>query len=151
MTISYVSAAHENSVGPLLKGLKNLMRPHSCRAQGPDGSHIRRILQPAHASQVSPCIGAPVTQKTDYRWFEVFAGHPDSPSLSTETYRAARANSSYAALKQFSLKIVPDYLLTRTARVQSARRSVDSKIRLIWRFLTGMWPRSLRSPCKAPC
>lgn len=86
MTISDVSAAHKDSISPFLKSFQNLMRSNGRRAESSDGSHIWRILQPAYSGQVSPCIGAPVAQKTDYGWFEVFVGHPHSSSLSTEAY-----------------------------------------------------------------
>jgi hypothetical protein len=69
MAVTEVSTGHEDTVGPLLKGLDYKNRIHPTGAHHTYRSDIGRILQSGDARQVGTGIGAPVAQKGyDFRF-----------------------------------------------------------------------------------
>jgi hypothetical protein len=72
MAVAEMSAGHQNTVAPAFECLNNKKRIHATRTHDPDGSHIRRVLKPGHPCQVSPGIGAPVTEKGNDFGFNLF-------------------------------------------------------------------------------
>jgi hypothetical protein len=68
MAFSEMSAAHKNTVHPLLKSAQDMVRRYTRRAHHPHGLDIRRVLQTTDPSQVSSSVHSPCTNKTyDFR------------------------------------------------------------------------------------
>lgn len=79
MAISDVSATHKDAVSTFLKGLEDLVRTYSGRAQCSNGSEVWWILKTAHPCQIGAGISAPITQETNDCRFKLFTGHSCSP------------------------------------------------------------------------
>ena len=63
MAVTRMSAGDPNSVGTLPEGSQEKFGIHPAGAGHPDGSYVRRILQPAHPGKIRCSVGAPVAKK----------------------------------------------------------------------------------------
>jgi hypothetical protein len=73
MAFPEVSAHHDDPVRPALEGLEHEIGVHHARAHHAHGTHVRRILQPAHTRQVPAGVSAPVAEKPQNHRFKPFA------------------------------------------------------------------------------
>ena len=79
MAITDVSAADENPVGAALERPEDMMRADGCRAHGPNGKDMRRLLHAVNTGEVRRSIGTPTAKKRDDLWFELISFHLVSP------------------------------------------------------------------------
>ena len=71
MTFTEVSTSNENTVCSHLKGFQNVFKGNGRRAHDSNSPHIGWVLETTHASQISTCIGAPVTKKGQNLGFKI--------------------------------------------------------------------------------
>ena len=89
MAVADVSAAYQNPVGPLLKGLEDEVRRDPARTHYPNHPDIVRILHPTNTGQICAGIGAPVTAEGDNFRFK-FTSHEHIPFLIRMLFNAMR-------------------------------------------------------------
>jgi hypothetical protein len=65
MAVADVSAAYQNPVGPLLKGLEDEVRRDPARTHYPNHPDIGRILHPTDTGEIGASIGTPVTTESN--------------------------------------------------------------------------------------
>jgi hypothetical protein len=65
MTLSGVSPGDPYAVSSVTKSIQDKLRAHPARTRDADDPYIGRIRQPAHPSQVSSTVTAPVAEKRD--------------------------------------------------------------------------------------
>lgn len=81
MTISRVAARDKHSISSLSECFEDKLRVDPATAHDPDNADIRGISHSCRASQVSTCVGAPVTQKSNKPWFERSVAHGCPPQM----------------------------------------------------------------------
>jgi hypothetical protein len=65
MAVADVSAAYQNPVGPLLKGLEDKVRRDPARTHYPNHPDIGWILHPTDTGEIGAGIGTPVTTESN--------------------------------------------------------------------------------------
>ena len=64
VALSGVASAHQHAVNPFLKAGEDEEGVHPSGARHTNDAHIGRILDPAGACKIRPCIAAPVAEKS---------------------------------------------------------------------------------------
>ncbi len=74
-----MSAAHKDTVHPLLKGPEHMVRRNASRTHDPDNTNICRVLHTTDPSQVSSGVCSPGAQKAYDIGFKILITHYNNP------------------------------------------------------------------------
>jgi hypothetical protein len=76
VAVADVSACHQDTIGPLLKGFQHMMRGNPTGAHHSDRQHIGGVFQSHASRQIPGGITAPVTTESNDPGLECFfVGH----------------------------------------------------------------------------
>jgi hypothetical protein len=78
MAVTRVSSRDPDSIGPLPESCQEKLGIHPTGTRDPNGSDVRRILQPAHPGKIRCPVGAPIAKESNYLWLPVcsfYLGH----------------------------------------------------------------------------
>ena len=75
MALPRVSPRYPHPINPVTQGRQYELGAYPARTGHPDNPEIRRVLEPAHTSQVCRTIATPVTQKCRNLWLPVIHSH----------------------------------------------------------------------------
>jgi len=115
MTISQMSAAHENTVRSHLEAFQEVLERDRRGTHNPNGPHIGRVLKATDPRQIRTGVSAPVTKKSENTRFKFLHVLSFCVSIFSQTNSSAR-NYGPSYRSSWSVGVVEHWSIGKTSK-----------------------------------